>query len=230
MKLNSVDKPILETVELKKSYFSGRLETPALKGINISLKKGEFVALTGPSGSGKTTFLNLAGMLDNPTDGKIFLGGLDVSTLTESKKTALRLEHLGFVFQFFNLFPELTALENVYLPMKLIGKSKTDYLTRAKKLLSQVGLANRFNHRPSELSGGEQQRVAIARALANQPALILADEPTANLDSTTAAEIINLFKELNQRSKETILMVTHEAEWARKASRIVRLKDGKIIA
>lgn len=224
-----MNKPILSTTNLKKSYFFERGETKALLGVDVSIEKGEFVALMGPSGSGKTTFLNLVGMLDQPSGGQIYLNDLDVLPLSEAKKTRFRLENLGFVFQFFNLFPELTALDNVYLPMKLAGQTKKDYLIYAKELLSQVGLAKRFNHKPGQLSGGEQQRVAIARALANKPALILADEPTANLDSTTGAEVIDLFRKINKENGETILMVTHELEWAEKADRIIRLKDGLVV-
>ncbi|MBI4744092.1 MAG: ABC transporter ATP-binding protein [Actinobacteria bacterium] len=223
-----MERHILKTNGLKKIYMMGKVETPALSGVDITVKKGEFVALMGPSGSGKTTFLNLTGMLDNPTDGKIHIDGFDISALKESKKSLFRLEKLGFIFQFFNLFPELTALENVYLPMMLKGIKKKDYISRAEELLDLVGLKKRMRHYPAELSGGEQQRVTIARALSNSPALILADEPTANLDSTTAAEIMELFREINKQG-ETIFMVTHEKEFGEKADRIIKLKDGLVV-
>lgn len=220
---------ILKTENLKKSYISGHVETHALRGVDIEIKRGEFAAVMGPSGSGKTTLLNLTGILDEPTKGSIYIDGHNIANFKESQKTKFRLTKLGFVFQFFNLFPELTALENVFLPLMLKGKYKRDCIKRATKLLSLVGLKERLNHYPSELSGGEQQRVSIARALANRPALILADEPTANLDSTTAAEIMSLFKQLNKEQNETILMVTHEKEFAEEADRVIQLKDGLVV-
>ncbi len=217
---------ILKTKNLTKSYMSGRVKTQALRGINIDVNQGEFVAIIGPSGSGKTTLLNLAGILDVPTSGDVYIDGHKLSKLRESEKTKIRLKKLGFVFQFFNLFPELTALENVCLPMMLNGKYRRDCIKQATRLLSLVGLKQRTKHYPSELSGGEQQRVSIARALANRPSLVLADEPTANLDSTTAAGILRLFTELNENQNETILMVTHEKEFAEQADRVIMLKDG----
>lgn len=219
---------ILRTENLRKSYYLGKVEIPALRGVDIAVEKGEFVALMGPSGSGKTTFLNMAGMLDNPSSGKIFIDNFNTVTLKEREKTQFRLEKLGFIFQFFNLFPELTTLENTYLPLMLKGLTKKEYLHRAKELLGLVGLEQRMKHYPSELSGGEQQRVTIARALANEPALILADEPTGNLDSGTASDIINLFQDLSKKHNQTIFMVTHEKEWAKKTARIIHLKDGLI--
>lgn len=220
---------ILKTEGLKKSYLSGRVKTHALREISIDIRNGEFVSVMGPSGSGKTTLLNIAGILDVPTDGSLYIDGHNVAKLKESEKTRFRLRKLGFVFQFFNLFPELTALENVYLPMMLAGKNRRDCIKRATRLLALVVLKERISHYPSELSGGEQQRVSIARALANRPTLILADEPTANLDSTTAAEIMSLFRELNQRQNETILMVTHEKEFAEQADRVILLRDGLVV-
>ncbi len=224
-----VGNSILKTQNLKKSYKTGYMETHALRGINLDIKRGEFVAVMGPSGSGKTTLLNLAGILDVPTNGCIYIDGYKVANLKERQKTKFRLTKLGFVFQFFNLFPELTALENTYLPLMLKGQYKRNYIKRATRLLALVGLKERLDHYPSELSGGEQQRVSIARALANRPALILADEPMANLDSATAAEIMSLFKRLNREQNETILMVTHEKEFAEEADRVIQLRDGLVV-
>jgi putative ABC transport system ATP-binding protein len=228
-RLENLSGLILRTENLKKSYMTGRVKTQALRGINIDVKEGEFVAIIGPSGSGKTTLLNLAGILDVPTSGGLHIDGHNLSELRESAKTRIRLKKLGFVFQFFNLFPELTALENVSLPMMLDGKYRRDCIKQATRLLALVGLKQRTRHYPSELSGGEQQRVSIARALANRPSLILADEPTANLDSTTAAGIMALFRELNENQNETILMVTHEKEFAEQADRAIMLRDGLVV-
>jgi putative ABC transport system ATP-binding protein len=220
-------KEIMKTENLKKDYYLGKIVVPALRGVDISVREGEFIALMGPSGSGKTTMLNLVGLLDTPTAGKIFLDSMDASSLSQNERTNFRLSKIGFVFQFFNLFMELKAAENVMLPMMMLGKNN-GRRKKAEKLLELVGLGERANHYPSELSGGEQQRVTIARALANEPAILLADEPTANLDSTTACEIMDLFRRLNREEGQTILLITHEEELGAKADRIIRLKDGKI--
>ncbi len=210
---------------VRKIYYMGKIEVPALRGIDLTIDKGEFVALMGPSGSGKSTFLNMIGLLDNPTSGKIIIDGIDVSSLRENERADFRLKKLGFVFQFFSLLMELNALENVAIPM-IMDERKYD---RAASLLELVGIGDRGTHFPSELSGGQQQRVAIARALANEPAILLADEPTANLDTESSDQIVELFRELNVGG-QTIVMVTHEPELGEKADRIIRLKDGRVMA
>ena len=217
---------IIEVRELRKTYLLGTVEVNALNGINASIKEGEFVAIMGPSGSGKTTFLNHVGMLDVPTSGEIFLEGKDVTNMSRDKRAEYRLKHLGFIFQFFNLFNELTALENVMFPMML--NKQPNYKKRAREQLELVGLGGRINHLPSELSGGQQQRVTIARALANNPSILLADEPTGNLDTRSSIEIIELFRKLNLENGQTILMVTHSQEIGGMADRIIHFRDGEI--
>lgn len=216
---------IIETRDLSKTYLMGKVEVPALREVDIAIKKGEFVAIMGSSGSGKSTLLNMIGMLDAPTSGRVIIEGTDVSEMNEDQRADFRLNKLGFIFQFFNLFMEFTALENVAFPM-LIFRRK-DSQERAMKLLDMVGLSDRSNHKPAELSGGQQQRVAIARALANEPALLLADEPTANLDTKSSEQIIDLLIELN-KSGQTIVMVTHELDLGKRADRIIWLRDGVI--
>jgi len=203
-------------------------EVKALRGVNLSVKRGEFIAIMGSSGSGKSTLLHCIGCLDTPTRGKILIEGVDVSKLDEKELALLRRYKIGFVFQFFNLISNLTALQNVELPMVFAGVSQNKRRERAIELLKMVGLGKRLNHKPNELSGGEQQRVAIARALANNPSIILADEPTGNLDSRSGEEVMNIFVELNKNEGRTILIVTHEPYIAKKAKRIVKIKDGKI--
>ncbi len=219
--------PIIETCKLTKKYRMGNIEINALKDVSFSINNGEFVAVTGPSGSGKSTLLNMIGLLDSPTSGKIMIDGIDAANLDFREKTRIRLKKVGFIFQFFNLLNNLTAVENVMIPYWMAGNSKLESKMRAKELLDSVGLKERINHLPKELSGGEQQRVAIARALVNNPSVILADEPTGNLDSKTTEEIISLFEELN-RGGQTIIMVTHENELRERMSREIRLVDGKI--
>jgi putative ABC transport system ATP-binding protein len=216
---------IIETKDLRKVYLMGNVEVPALKGVDITIQKGEFIAIMGSSGSGKSTLLNMIGMLDTPTSGKVIIEGVDVSEMDENQRADFRLNKLGFIFQFFNLFMELTALENVAFPMQIARRK--DSRERAIKLLDQVELSDRANHKPAELSGGQQQRVAVARALANEPALLLADEPTANLDTKSSEQVINLLKELN-KSGQTIVMVTHEPELGKRADRIIWLRDGVV--
>ncbi|HDJ96594.1 MAG TPA: ABC transporter ATP-binding protein [Candidatus Aenigmarchaeota archaeon] len=203
-------------------------EVKALRGVNLSVKRGEFIAIMGSSGSGKSTLLHCIGCLDTPTRGKILIEGVDVSKLDEKELALLRRYKIGFVFQFFNLISNLTALQNVELPMVFAGVSQNKRRERAIELLKMVGLGKRLNHKPNELSGGEQQRVAIARALANNPSIILADEPTGNLDSRSGEEVMNIFVELNKNEGRTILIVTHEPYIAKKAKRIVKIKDGRI--
>lgn len=217
---------MIEIKDLKKTYVMGKIEVPALRGVSARVEEGEFVAVMGPSGSGKSTLLHQTGLLDEPTSGKVILNGTDTSTLSKEEKTRFRLTELGFVFQFYNLLPELTALENVIIPKMLAGFRKDDCEHEGLKLLRTVGLEKRAQHIPSELSGGEQQRVAIARALINKPKILLADEPTANLDSKSAESVVDTFRELNKKTGQTILMVTHELELGKKADRIIFLRDG----
>lgn len=218
---------IIETRELKKTYTLGKVEVNALNGVNALVEEGEFVAIMGPSGSGKSTFLNMVGMLDVPTSGEIYLNGAEITKMEEHARVEYRLRNIGFVFQFFNLFMELTAIENVMFPMMLSGHPF--YKERAEELLESVGLKSRINHLPSELSGGEQQRVTIARALANQPKLLLTDEPTANLDTKATHEIMELFRRLNEEKHQTIIMVTHNPELGAKTDRIIHFRDGKVV-
>ncbi|MHB8633951.1 MAG: ABC transporter ATP-binding protein [Thermoplasmatota archaeon] len=212
---------------LWKSYPSGHANLAVLKGVDLTIQAGEFVSLMGPSGSGKSTLLHLVGLLDRPTSGSLALMGRDVATLSARQAALARRELLGFIFQSFHLMPRLSALHNVMLPMAIAGWGKRERRERAENLLGEVGLAGRHRHRPNELSGGEKQRVAIARALALDPPILLADEPTGNLDSATGAEIMALFGRLHQAGK-TVLQVTHDSEVARHANRIVRIRDGQI--
>jgi putative ABC transport system ATP-binding protein len=213
---------------LKRTYAMGKVEVHALKGVSINIKKGEFVGIMGPSGSGKSTLLHQLGLLDTPTSGEIMIAGIDVIGLSEREKTIFRLNQLGYVFQEYAILPELTALENVYLPSIMIGKKKERYLKTSIDILETVGLGERLYHRPHELSGGEQQRVAVARALVNKPKILFADEPCANLDTESSRHILELFRKLNEELDQTIVMVTHE-EWHKKyVDRIICLKDGLI--
>ena len=219
---------IVEAFNLKKTYLLGKVPVNALRGVNLKVESGDFLAILGPSGSGKSTLLNLIGALDKPTEGKMLIEGVDVSTLNDGQLANLR-RRIGFVFQFFNLIPRFTARENVELPMAIAGLSGADRRKRAEDLLETVGLKERMNHKPAELSGGEQQRVAIARALANNPKFLLMDEPTGNIDSKTANEIICLIKRLNEDKAVTIMMVTHDQHLAGQSKRIVQMVDGSII-
>jgi putative ABC transport system ATP-binding protein len=219
---------IVEAVNLRKVYVLGKVPVEALRGVNLKVEDGEFLSVLGPSGSGKSTLLNLIGALDKPTEGKVFIKGVDVSTLDDGQLADLR-RRIGFVFQFFNLIPRFTARQNVELPMAIAGLGKEERKKRAEELLKVVGLADRVNHKPAELSGGEQQRVAIARALANNPRFLLMDEPTGNIDSKNAYEIIQLVKRLNQDKGITIIMVTHDQRLAAEAKRTVHMLDGLIV-
>jgi putative ABC transport system ATP-binding protein len=219
---------IVEAVNLKKTYMLGRVPVDALRGVNLTVENGDFLSVLGPSGSGKSTLLNLIGALDKPTEGRMLIEGVDISTLKDSELADLR-RRIGFVFQFFNLIPRFTARENVELPMAIAGLSKPDRRKRAEDLLGTVGLGERMNHKPSELSGGEQQRVAIARALANNPKFLLMDEPTGNIDSKAAGEIISLIKNLNEEKAVTVIMVTHDQRLAGQSKKIVRMFDGSIV-
>lgn len=219
---------ILETEHLTKTYLMGKVRVTALSDVTLAVAPGDFMAIMGPSGSGKSTLLNLLGLLDRPTSGSLFIEGKDTSRLRDDEKAEFRLRTLGFVFQFFNLIPELTALENVMFPM-MLAKRKEDLKRRAGDILRDVGLAERLHdHLPTELSGGEQQRVAIARSLANNPAIIFLDEPTGNLDVASSLEISGLLRRINEERLQTILMVTHEQHVSRVARKIVHLEDGSI--
>ncbi len=219
---------VVEAINLKKTYMLGKVPVEALRGVNLKVEEGEFISILGPSGSGKSTLLNLIGALDKPTDGKVLIDNVDVSTLNENELADLRRK-IGFVFQFFNLIPRFTALENVELPLAIAGLGKDERRRRAAELLEIVGLAERMNHKPAELSGGEQQRVAIARALANNPRFLLMDEPTGNIDSKNAYEIIQLIKRLNREKGVTIIMVTHDQGLAAEADRTAYMLDGLIV-
>ena len=212
-----------------KTYKMGEVKVNALRGLNLAIKEGEFVAIMGPSGSGKSTAVNMVGALDMPTKGKIYLENRDISKLSESDLAQIRGKKIGFIFQQFNLINTLSALENVALPMVFQGVERDERLETGEKLLQTVGLKERINHKPTELSGGEQQRVAIARALANTPDVVLADEPTGNLDSKTGETVITFLGNLNKKDGKTIIMVTHDINVAKHAHRIEFLKDGMIV-
>lgn len=221
------DVPVIELVDLCKSYHVGDMDVPILKSIDLSIKQGEFVAIMGPSGSGKSTLMNMIGCLDRPNCGKVVVMGKDVNTLSDPELAKLRGLEIGFVFQNFNLVPRLTTLQNVELPTYANKKAGIDARKKAKELVEIVGLTDRINYKPSEMSGGQQQRIAIARALINDPSLILADEPTGNLDSKTGEEVMEIFSDLHEKGR-TIVMITHDPDLAEYADRVVYLKDGVI--
>lgn len=216
---------VIRIENLTRFYTIGEETVRALNGINLSIKKNEYVALMGPSGSGKSTLMNIIGCLDTPTSGEYFLNGPNVAQLSDSDLAAIRNKEIGFVFQTFNLLPRLTALQNVALPLVYAGIPEAERLKKAKEVLEQVGLGNRMTHKPNELSGGQRQRVAVARALVNHPSIILADEPTGNLDTKTSEEIMQLFDIIHQAGN-TIVLVTHEEDIALRAKRVVRMRDG----
>lgn len=218
---------VIKVKNLTKSFVSGPQSVHALKGVNFSINKGEFISIMGPSGSGKTTLMNIIGCLDTPTSGSYELNGKVVSQLDEDMLAKIRNQEIGFVFQSFHLLPKNTALNNVLLPLKYAGVNEEEAIIRAKKVLDKVSLSERLNHTPAELSGGQQQRVAIARALVNNPSIIFADEPTGNLDSQTGNDVMNLFKELNSQG-QTIILITHEEDIARQSKRIINIRDGLI--
>jgi putative ABC transport system ATP-binding protein len=223
----NVTNPIVETINLRKTYMLGKVPVEALRGVNLKVEEGDFLSILGPSGSGKSTLLNLIGALDKPTEGKMLIEDVDVSTLNDSQLADLR-RRVGFVFQFFNLIPRFTARENVELSMSIAGTNRAERRKRAEDVLETVGLKGRMNHKPAELSGGEQQRVAIARALANNPRFLLMDEPTGNIDSKNANEIMGLIKRLNEEKGVTIIMVTHDQHLAGETKRTVQMFDGVV--
>lgn len=218
---------IISVRKLQKTYIMGTTKVHALKSIDLDIEKNEFLALMGPSGSGKSTLMNLLGCLDTPTAGDYYLNGTNVSTMVDSELAEVRNKEIGFVFQTFNLLPRLSALENVALPLVYAGTSKSERHQRAQEVLDNVGLGDRVGHKPNELSGGQRQRVAVARALVNRPSIILADEPTGNLDTKTSIEIMEIFERIHAMGN-TIILVTHEPDIAEHAHRIVRLRDGLV--
>lgn len=220
---------LIEMKKIKKDYFLGETVVQALQGIDLEIDKGEFVAVWGPSGSGKTTLLNLIGAIDEPTEGSLAIAGRDIRSLSDNQRSELRNEAIGFIFQGFNLVPVLSGLENVMLPLQIKGALSAEAKAKAMARLEEVGLADLIHHRPFKMSGGQQQRVAIARALVTDPSLVIADEPTANLDSETARMIIGLMRKLNKKEKTTFIFSTHDQRLLDQVDRLVRLEDGRIV-
>lgn len=219
--------PIVQIEQLSKNYQMGHLEVPALRNVNLSIEEGHYIAIMGPSGSGKSTLLNLLGCLDQPSSGRYLLGGADVSHMDDDELSAIRGARIGFIFQSYNLIAQLNIIENIQVPMFYQGVSEKAGTARAEELAEMVGLSDRIKHRPTELSGGQQQRVAIARALANDPLIILADEPTGNLDSESGSEILQILSDLNRQGK-TLIVVTHDQKVAHRAEKVIHLFDGGI--
>ncbi|MCX6814221.1 MAG: ABC transporter ATP-binding protein [Candidatus Aenigmarchaeota archaeon] len=221
---------VIETKDIMKCYGKeGKCLTTVLQDVNIAIEKGSFISIMGPSGSGKTTLLDIVGCLLKPTQGEVFIDGVKTGELTDDELAKIRRQKMGFVFQQYNLIPSNTALENVEIPLRIAGKSKWEAEDKAKRLLQMVGLGDRLTHKPSELSGGEQQRVAIARALANDPEIILGDEPTGNLDTKTGQVVLNILKKLNEEEGYTIVVVTHDSRIAQHADKIINLLDGSVV-
>ena len=221
---------VMQANELWKLYASGESTVQAVKGVNVSIGAGEMIAIMGPSGCGKTTLLNVLSGIDEPTSGEVEINGKSLFSVSDDERSRMRAEYLGFIFQDFNLLPVLSAVENVELPLLLLGKSANEARTTALDALSAVGLSDRSDHRPSELSGGQQQRVAIARAIVHNPAVVLCDEPTGNLDSKTSNNVMSLLKSINQKMGTTFLLVTHDSSIAKQCSRILNMDDGEIIS
>jgi len=221
------DEPILRVRNLSKTYMQGKIPVHALSDVSFDVNRGEFLSIVGPSGSGKSTLLSMIGLLDKPTSGSVFIDGTEITKAKESEAPVIRREKIGFIFQHFNLMPTLTALENIDIAMRFARVSKSRRKERAVELLTQMGLTERMNHKPSELSGGEQQRVAIARAMANYPAIILADEPTGEVDTKTRDMIVDLLKELSEKG-QTILVVTHDTAVSARTGRVINMRDGGI--
>ncbi|HID56232.1 TPA: ABC transporter ATP-binding protein [Candidatus Poribacteria bacterium] len=220
---------LVEVIDLRKSYFDGDTELPVLKGINLRVRRGEMVCVVGPSGVGKSTLLHLIGALDRPTSGKVLFEGEDVFSMNQEELADFRSRQIGFIFQFHYLLPEFTALENVAMGALIAGRSAEEAFAKAEELLKRVGLKERMNHKPAKLSGGERQRVAVARALVNDPKLILADEPTGNLDTRTSETVFELIWELKETMGKTLILATHDLNLARRGDRIAKLIDGKIV-
>lgn len=220
--------PVIEVQDLTRVYYAGTVPVPALRGVSFTVEPGEFVAIMGPSGSGKSSLMNILGCLDTPSSGSYRLEGREISSLSDDQRAAIRNRRIGFVFQTFNLLPRLTALQNVELPMQYAGVPRSRRTALAKEALASVGLSGRLHHRPNQLSGGQAQRVAIARALVNDPAIVLADEPTGNLDTRSGEEIMAIFQSLHRRGK-TIVLVTHEPDIARHGQRILHFRDGLLV-
>ncbi len=222
-------RPVMQATQLWKIYASGDSTVQAVRGVDVSIKEGEMIAIMGPSGCGKTTLLNVLSGIDQPNSGEVLIAGQPMYSVSDDQRTQMRAENLGFIFQDFNLLPVLSAVENVELPLLLLGKSAQEARKTALEALESVGLADRSEHRPTELSGGQQQRVAVARAIVHHPKVILCDEPTGNLDSTTSNNVMDLLKEINNKLGTTFLLVTHDKEIASKCSRIMQMDDGLII-
>lgn len=220
--------PVIETKGITKIYNKDQVPVHALRGVDMTIEKGEFTAIVGPSGSGKTTLLNIIGGLDSPTEGTVIVQGTDLSTLSDSELIDFRLHHIGFVFQAYNLIPVLTAIENVSFVMQMQGRPTAECLDTSRKLLTEVGLGDKIDKQPSELSGGQQQRVAVARALSSKPDFVLADEPTANLDSVSSADLLDMMAELNEKEEMTFVFSTHDQRVIDRARRVVTLVDGQI--
>ncbi len=220
---------VVQLVDVKKTYRLGGIQVQALRGVNMKAGRAEIVAIMGPSGSGKSTVLNLIGALDRPTSGKVIIAKKDISKMPENKLQEIRRDSIGYIFQFYNLIPVLTAYENVELPMLIAGVSKDKRTARARELMELVGLADRAHHRPDELSGGEQQRVAVARALSKRPPLVLADEPTGDLDSKSGMQVMTILRDLAKKELSTVVMVTHDHQMASLADRILEIRDGRIV-